>query len=158
MVLMSVFNYYSQPQEQVQEMNYSAFLEQVKSGSIEQVQIQESAGGKTITGQTSDGRPFTVMAPRDDGLIKDLLDNEVDIEAKEPEGRSLLLDILISLAAGSGAGRFVDLLHAPDAGWHGWARRRDEFRQVSRQAAGRGSGQGHFQGCGRVRRGQGRSQ
>jgi len=97
MVLMSVFNYYSQPQEQVQEMNYSAFLEQVKSGSIEQVQIQESAGGKTITGQTSDGRPFTVMAPRDDGLIKDLLDNEVDIEAKEPEGRSLLLDILISL-------------------------------------------------------------
>ncbi|NDY94540.1 ATP-dependent zinc metalloprotease FtsH [Wenzhouxiangella limi] len=97
MVLMSVFNYYSQPQEQPNEMTYSMFLEEVRSGAVDRVQIQESAGAKTITGVTRDGRNFQVLAPQDDGLIKDLLDNRVEIEAEPPEGRSLVVDILISL-------------------------------------------------------------
>ncbi len=97
MVLMSVFNYYSQPQEQPNEMTYSMFLEEVRSGAVDRVQIQESSGTKTITGATRDGRNFQVLAPRDDGLIKDLLDNRVEIEAREPEGRSVVVDILISL-------------------------------------------------------------
>jgi len=97
MVLMSVFNYYSQPQQEPRSMNYSIFLEEVRSGNVEKVTIQESAGGKTITGQSRDGQHFTVQAPRDDGLIKDLLDNRVTIEAKEPQRRSIVIDILISL-------------------------------------------------------------
>jgi cell division protease FtsH len=97
MVLMSVFNHYSQPQEQPREMNYSLFLEEVKSGNVTRVVIQEGASGKTVSGETRDGQRFTVMAPRDDGLIKDLLDNQVVIEAKEPERRSIMIDILISL-------------------------------------------------------------
>ena len=98
MVLMSVFNYYSQPQEQqTQEMTYSMFLEEVRGGAIDRVQIQESNGSKNITAFTRDGRTMQVMAPRDDGLIKDLLDNRVEIEAREPERRSLVVDILISL-------------------------------------------------------------
>ncbi|HMA98113.1 MAG TPA: ATP-dependent metallopeptidase FtsH/Yme1/Tma family protein, partial [Wenzhouxiangella sp.] len=97
MVLMSVFNYYSQPQEQPNEMTYSMFLEEVRSGGVDQVQIQESAGAKNITGFTRDGRQFQVLAPRDDGLIKDLLDHRVEIEAQEPAGRSLMVDIFISL-------------------------------------------------------------
>ncbi|RFF28966.1 MULTISPECIES: ATP-dependent zinc metalloprotease FtsH [unclassified Wenzhouxiangella] len=96
-VLMSVFNHYSQPDAQPREMNYSVFLEEVERGNVTSVEIQEGSGGKTITGQTSDGQEFRVMAPRDDGLIKDLLDNEVEIEAKPPEGRSIVVDILISL-------------------------------------------------------------
>ena len=97
MVLMSVFNHYSQPQEQPREMNYSLFLEEVKSGNVTRVVIQEGASGKTVSGETRDGQRFSVMAPRDDGLIKDLLDNRVVIEAKEPERRSIMIDILISL-------------------------------------------------------------
>jgi cell division protease FtsH len=97
MVLMSVFNYYSQPQEQPNEMTYSMFLEEVRSGAVNRVQIQETPGAKNITGFTRDGRQFQVLAPRDDGLIKDLLDSNVEIEAREPEGRSLVVDILISL-------------------------------------------------------------
>ncbi|WP_376697219.1 ATP-dependent zinc metalloprotease FtsH [Wenzhouxiangella sp. EGI_FJ10305] len=96
-VLMSVFNHYSQPDAQPREMNYSVFLEEVESGNVTSVEIQEGSGGKTITGQTGDGQQFRVMAPRDDGLIKDLLDNDVEIEARPPEGRSIVLDILISL-------------------------------------------------------------
>jgi cell division protease FtsH len=97
MVLMSVFNYYSQPQQQPRDLTYSIFLEEVRSGNVQSVVIQESAGSKTITGQTRDGQRFSVLAPRDDGLIKDLLDNRVEIEAKEPERRSIVIDIMISL-------------------------------------------------------------
>jgi cell division protease FtsH len=96
-VLMSVFNHYSQPDVQPREMNYSVFLEEVQSGNVARVEIQEGASGKTITGQTNGGEQFRVMAPRDDGLIKDLLDNEVEIEAQPPERRSIIIDILISL-------------------------------------------------------------
>ncbi len=96
-VLMSVFNHYSQTEPEPREMIYSVFLEEVRSGNIDEVVIQEGQGGKTITGQTLDGRQFRVMAPRDDGLIKDLLDHNVAIDAKPPERRSLVIDILISL-------------------------------------------------------------
>lgn len=98
MVLMSVFNYYSQPTEQQsREMTYSMFLDEVRAGSVRSVEIEESPGAKTIKGTRRDGQTFSVMAPSDDGLIKDLLDNQVEIIAREPEGRSLFLDILISL-------------------------------------------------------------
>ena len=98
MVLMSVFNYYSQPlEQQTREMSYSTFLEEVRSGAVDRVQIQEGTGAQTVTGQMRDGRTFSVLAPRDDGLIKDLLDNRVEIEAKPPERRSVVIDIMISL-------------------------------------------------------------
>ena len=97
MVLMSVFNYYSQPPEAQQELSYSAFLDEVNNGSIDNVVIQESSGATRINGRTVDGQSFSVVAPRDDGLIKDLIDNDVAFEAKEPESRSVLVDILISL-------------------------------------------------------------
>jgi cell division protease FtsH len=58
MVLMSVFNYYSQPQQQPRDLTYSIFLEEVRSGNVQSVVIQESAGSKTITGQTRDGQRF----------------------------------------------------------------------------------------------------
>jgi len=97
MVLMSVFNHYSQTDMQPREMTYSVFLDEVRRGNVERVEIQETTGGKTITGQTRGGDEFRVLAPRDDGLIKDLLDNSVEIEAKPPEQRSIVIDILISL-------------------------------------------------------------
>src|SRR5699024_8803462 len=96
-VLMSVFSHYSQPDTQPREMNYSMFLEKVENGAVSSVVIQEGSGGKTITGKTRGGEQFRVMAPRDDGLIKDLLDNDVQIDTKPPEKRSIIVDILISL-------------------------------------------------------------
>jgi len=97
MVLMSVFNYYSQPQQAPAEMAYTTFLEQVRSGGVEKVTIEESTGVSIITGQTRDGNRFEVLAPRDDGLMKELLDNNVMTTGKKPEGRSILVEILIAL-------------------------------------------------------------
>ncbi len=96
-VLMNVFSYYSQPQENPAEVPYSSFLQQVKNGSVQSVTIEESPGVSLITGQTRDGSRFETLGPRDDGLMKDLLDAGVVVEGKEPQGRSIFLEILITL-------------------------------------------------------------
>ena len=98
MVLMSVFNYYSQPPEQeTRQMTYSTFLDEVRRGNIDSVVIQESNGTRKIVGQRMDGQQFSVTAPRDEGLIVDLIDHGVEFDGDEQQGRSLIVDILISL-------------------------------------------------------------
>jgi len=96
-VLMNVFSYYSQPQENPTDMPYSAFLQQVNNGSIERVTIEESPGVSLISGETLDGSRFETLGPRDDGLMKDLLDAGVVVEGKKPQGRSIFVEILITL-------------------------------------------------------------
>ncbi len=97
MVLMSVFNYYSQPQQPPQGFNYSGFLEQVKNGAIGEAVIRERPGGTLISGKTVDGRSFEVKGPNDPGLVDDLLANGVSVDSADPAGRSVMFDILISL-------------------------------------------------------------
>ena len=98
MVLMSIFQHYAETEPPAQEMQYSEFLDSVRNGQIEQVEIQATQGGKRLTGQTTNGQRFQVFAPPEDpGLIADLEENDVQHGAREPEGRSLFVDILISL-------------------------------------------------------------
>jgi len=52
--------------------------------------------GTTIRGTTIEGRSFRTESPNDPGLIGDLLANNVEIRAQEPQRRSLMMDILIS--------------------------------------------------------------
>ncbi|GAB4114866.1 MAG: ATP-dependent zinc metalloprotease FtsH [Wenzhouxiangellaceae bacterium] len=94
-VLMSVFQHYTQDTRQQQELSYSAFLEQVKSGRVQDVDIQETNTGKKITGTLQDGTPFLTFGVQDDGLIKDLLDHDVEIHGSEPESRSVLLELFL---------------------------------------------------------------
>ncbi len=96
-VLMSVFSHYSQTDAEPREMIYSQFLEEVRASNIDRVHIEETSAGRTITGETRDGQRFQVFAPRDDGLIKDLIDYRVEMAAEPPRSRSLVVDILISL-------------------------------------------------------------
>ncbi|MDT8409805.1 MAG: ATP-dependent metallopeptidase FtsH/Yme1/Tma family protein, partial [Wenzhouxiangellaceae bacterium] len=98
MVLMSIFQHYAETEPAAQKMQYSQFLESVRNGQIESVEIQATSGGKRLTGQTTNGQAFEVFAPPDDtGLIADLENNNVDHSAVPPEGRSILVDIMISL-------------------------------------------------------------
>jgi len=98
MVLMSIFQHYAETEPPAQEMMYSEFLDAVRNGRIESVEIQATSGGKRLTGQTTNGQAFEVFAPPDDqGLIADLENNDVDHRAVPPEGRSILVDIMISL-------------------------------------------------------------
>jgi cell division protease FtsH len=92
-VLMSVFNNFSPaPQQETHSTTYSSFISDVKAGRIKSVTIE----GSTIRGTTIEGRSFRTESPNDPGLIGDLLANNVEIRAQEPQRRSLLMDILIS--------------------------------------------------------------
>ena len=93
-VLMSVFSNFQDRTMTSGEMAYSSFIQQVKSGDIREVTMQ----GQTISGTRANGESFRTFSPETDNnaLIGTLLESGVTITAKEPEGRSLLLQILIS--------------------------------------------------------------
>jgi cell division protease FtsH len=73
-VLMTVFNNFAPRPETPNELSYSDFLEQVKSG----------------------GKEFVTKSPGDVHLLDTLLENNVKVEAGEPQSRSFLVEILIS--------------------------------------------------------------
>lgn len=64
-----------------------------ENGAVSAVDIQ----GKTITGKKTDGSAFTTYSPDyDAGLMGDLLNNGVSIQAKPAEQTGLLMQIFIS--------------------------------------------------------------
>ena len=92
-VLMTVFNNFSTTHNKAQSISYSEFINQVKSGGVKKVSI---TNGREIEGIFSSGQHFSTYSPGDEGLIGDLLNNNVEILAKPPEKPSLLMNILIN--------------------------------------------------------------
>ncbi|MBO8085473.1 ATP-dependent zinc metalloprotease FtsH [Marichromatium gracile] len=91
-VLMSVFNNFTTTQSTSSKLDYSTFIEQVKQGDVKEVTIQ----GRQIEGLTASGQRFTTFSPGDDGLVGDLLNNDVVIKAAPPEQQSVLMQVLIN--------------------------------------------------------------
>lgn len=91
-VLMSVFNNFSQRQPAQKPIDYSQFVRHVSNGDVERVIIE----GRSIRGKFRDGNDFKTFSPGDPGMVEDLLRHGVTITAKEEEGPSLLLSILIN--------------------------------------------------------------
>jgi len=92
-VLMQVFNNFGPQQAGKGEIDYSTFITNVKNGAVSRVDIQ----GRTITGTLTDNSNFTTYSPDyDPGLMGDLLDNGVTIQAKPAEQTGLLMQIFIS--------------------------------------------------------------
>jgi cell division protease FtsH len=91
-VLMSVFNNFTTTRTSARSVNYSDFIEQVRQGQVKEVTIQ----GRTIEGVSASGQHFTSYSPGDDGLVADLLNNNVIIKAAPPEKPSILMTILIN--------------------------------------------------------------
>ncbi len=91
-VLMSVFSSFNQRQTSQQPIEYSQFVRHVSNGDVERVIIE----GRNISGKFRDGNDFKTYSPGDPGMVEDLLRNGVSITAKEEEGPSLLLSILIN--------------------------------------------------------------
>ncbi len=92
-VLVTVMNNFSSPTEP-QTLNYSQFLEQVKEGRVERVTVD----GYVIIGKRSDGETFKTIRPaiQDNGLIGDLINNNVLIEGKQPEQQSIWTQLLVA--------------------------------------------------------------
>ncbi len=91
-ILMSVFNNFGPQRQAAQQLSYSQFIDDVRQGRVKRVMIE----GNTIRGITQTNEQFTTYAPDDEGLINDLLNHNVAIDAKPPEGQSLLQQIFIS--------------------------------------------------------------
>ena len=93
-VLMSVFNNFTEGTKQTKQQSYSEFIQDVRAGNVVEVEI--ASDDRTITGIKTSGEKFTTYSPNDDKLVDDLLQNNVVIKTGPSKKRSLLIDILIS--------------------------------------------------------------
>lgn len=91
-VLVSVFNNFGPRPTAAKPMDYSEFVAAVKQGSVSKVEIS----GRSIRGLTANGDRFSTYSPDDPGLIADLLNSGVIIDAKPPEQPGMLTQIFIS--------------------------------------------------------------
>src|SRR5690554_2341581 len=95
-VLMLVFNSFSPGTGATSEVRYSQFIEQVRRDQIRSVKIAEDE--KTIEFVTKGGETGTVIAPRrDEGMMNDLINHKVEIQAAPPSSGPSLVYILINL-------------------------------------------------------------
>ncbi|MDM8348213.1 ATP-dependent zinc metalloprotease FtsH [Pseudomonas sp. sp1636] len=92
-VLVTVMNNFSSPSES-SKLNYSDFIQQVQDGSVKRVTVD----GFIISGVRGDGSSFETVRPaiQDNGLIKDLIDNNVQIVGKQPEQQSIWTQLLVA--------------------------------------------------------------
>ncbi|MCL1124718.1 ATP-dependent zinc metalloprotease FtsH [Shewanella surugensis] len=94
-VLISVFQGYSPSSSSTQKMDYSTFLDDVRTGQIGAVQIQSDQ--RTIDGTKTNGDKFTTIMPiYDQDLINDLDRKGVKMEGQEAEKSGFLTQIFIS--------------------------------------------------------------
>ena len=94
-VLMMVFQSFSPNTAGPQEVQYSQFMEEVRNNRIRRVDIGEDE--RTISFERTDGGRGTVIAPRrDERMIDDLLNHNVDIKQAPPSTGPSLAYILIN--------------------------------------------------------------
>jgi len=92
-VLIALFNMFSQPITQQSDVVFSDFMDQVEKGQVNEVVIN----GDNISGKYMDGTSFqTTAPPKDPDLIKSLRQKNVRIVVVAPEQTSWYMSILIS--------------------------------------------------------------
>ncbi|MBT8070687.1 MAG: ATP-dependent metallopeptidase FtsH/Yme1/Tma family protein, partial [Gammaproteobacteria bacterium] len=97
LVLMSIFNHYSSVGTAPDELTYSDFLNNVRNGTVAEVNISSTPEGNTIKGLDVNGKEFHTFGMPDPRLVDDLVENNVEISAEPPEKRSVILDLLINI-------------------------------------------------------------
>ncbi|MCG9728827.1 ATP-dependent zinc metalloprotease FtsH [Shewanella sp. Isolate13] len=94
-VLMSVFQGYSPSSSTKQKMDYSTFLDDVRSGQISTVEVKSDQ--RTIEGTTTTGEKFVTIMPMPDlDLINDLDRKGIMMKGQEAEESGFLTQIFIS--------------------------------------------------------------
>src|SRR5690606_10477496 len=92
-VLVTVMNNFSTTAEP-RPMNYTEYVELVNDRQVERLTVDAFV----ITGKRRDGETFMAVRPAipDNGLIGDLLDNNVVIDGKQPARQSIWTQLLIA--------------------------------------------------------------
>ncbi|MBT7307498.1 MAG: AAA family ATPase, partial [Gammaproteobacteria bacterium] len=91
-VLMSVFNSFGPRTGAQKGVEYSQFISDVRQGRVSRVDIE----GRVVHGVSTTGQQFTTYDPGDRGLIGDLIENGVVINAQPPEQQGMMMQIFIS--------------------------------------------------------------
>ncbi len=83
-VAITIIDYFSTKSTTKQEINYTAFLQQVDAGNVANVTMVDNI----IKGTLSDGTAFTTITPNapngDSSLVEKLQAKNVDIKAENP--------------------------------------------------------------------------
>ena len=99
LVLFTVFKSFNTGQAQAGRIGYSEFLEEVRNKHVARVEIQEGLNSIEINAWGTDGVPkHTTGLAMDNGLTKDLLDNNVKFEVRQRDEPSILTSLLLSWA------------------------------------------------------------
>ncbi|MEH6455095.1 MAG: ATP-dependent zinc metalloprotease FtsH [Cocleimonas sp.] len=91
-VLVAVFSKFNVPTATSNNLSYSEFIKNVENKGVSEVQIS----GQNIVGQGSNGKFQTYAPYNDPKLIDQLIISGAKIDVKEPEGRSVFVDILVN--------------------------------------------------------------
>lgn len=90
--LFLIFDRIEKTPEMYQSLPYSEFIEKVKNGQVDRVEIS----GQSIVVKTTDAQRYETFNPNDPHLIDDLLTANVQIKTIAPPKPSLMMDIFIS--------------------------------------------------------------
>lgn len=96
LILMSVFSNFGLKNASTLKMPYSQFVQQIQSGDVQRVQIDDN---RQVAGRLQSGEDFVTYVPPftgDPDLLNQLLNQKVLVEGKQPEQHSLLMSIFIS--------------------------------------------------------------
>ncbi len=91
-VLMSVFSSFGPPQVASKQLAYSDFIQEVRDGKVSEVMIE----GRTIQGKRLGDGDFITYSPDDRGLVDELLNRGVVIQARPQQQQSVLMQMFIS--------------------------------------------------------------
>lgn len=92
-VVIWMFDYYSQGTVKQNDISYTSFLKHVQQEEIKQVTIVDNV----ISGKLADGKEFTTVVPQDDSLVPTLQKYNVEIKAELPPQPPWWTSILSSL-------------------------------------------------------------
>ena len=92
LVMILLFNMMTQKEQESKPITYTAFLEAVEEGDVQEVTVQ----GSNINGQFKDETRFATYAPDDPSLVSELRQKGVVIQAKPEEDRSFWFTMLVS--------------------------------------------------------------
>jgi cell division protease FtsH len=91
-VMVVLFNLFSQPPDPLQELSYSEFLSRVHQGEVVEVKIQ----GQRVQGVLLDTQRFVSHNPSDPELVRTLLANNVRVVAVPEEPSPWYFSVLVS--------------------------------------------------------------
>jgi len=92
LVMILLFNMMTQREPEQKPISYTAFVSAVEEGRVAEVTVQ----GPNVEGKYQDGAMFRTYAPDDPGMIAELRDKGVVIQAKPSEDHSFWFTLLVS--------------------------------------------------------------